>query len=100
MRSEQGERAQIMAVVLLEYRRAVVTGTGRPFAARACGAPAAHGTRRWHGGFEFMPRGDPAPLRTPPETTQPNPAATLYSATSITPVYLQSALRRFRTVDC
>ena len=100
MRSEQGERAQIMAVVLLEYRRAVVTGTGRPFAARACGAPAADGTRRWHGWFEFMPGGDRTPLRTPRETTQPNRAATLYWATGITPVYLEGALRRCGTVDC
>jgi hypothetical protein len=96
----QGERAQIMAVVLLEYRRAVVTGTGRAFAARACGAPAADGTRRWHGWFEFMPGGDRASLRTPRETTQPNRAATLYWATGITPVYLEGALRRCGTVDC
>src|SRR5882762_4993390 len=101
MRSEpQGERAQIMVVVLLEYRRAVVTGTGRAFAARACGAPADDGTRRWHGWFEFMPGGDRAPLRTPRETTQPNRAATLYWATGITAVYLEGALRRCGTVDC
>ena len=84
---------QIMAV-LLEYRWRVVTRTGCAFAARACGAPAHDGTKRWHGWLEFTPAGARAPLRTPRETTQPSRAATLYWAAGITPVYLEGALRR------
>jgi hypothetical protein len=89
-----------MAVVLLEYRWAVVTSTGRVYVARACGAPADDGTRRWHGWLEFMSAGDRAPLCTQRETTQPNRAATLYWAAGITPVYLEGALQRATRLAC
>lgn len=80
-------------VVLLNYARPVLAQTGRAYAARACGAPARDGTRRWHGWLEFM-AGDEITLRTPRETTQSNRAATLYWATGVTPIYLEGALRR------
>ena len=81
-----------MAEVLVEFTDPVVSETGAPYTARACGRPAPDGM--WEGWIEFLPIGSGEPVRSGRETTQPNRTDAMYWATGLTAVYLEGALHR------
>ena len=81
-----------MAEVLAEYPDVVVSGEGKQYTARACGAPMASGM--WHGWLEFVDTESGTALRSGRETTQPNRIDTVYWAGGLTAVYLEGALER------
>ena len=81
-----------MAEVLVEFSDVVLSGGGRRYTARACGAPVPSG--QWRGWIEFLDVESGEAIRSGRETTQPNRADTLYWATGLTAVYLDGALDR------
>jgi hypothetical protein len=81
-----------MAEVLARFAEPVVGPDGTAYRAQAVGAPM--DDRNWEGWIEFIPLGGGSPLRSPRETTQPNPRDAVYWATGLTPVYLEGALNR------
>ena len=83
-----------MAELLCTYTTALASHDGRLFRARAWGAKAADGTRRWNGWLEFVPLDGGDTVTTGPETTQPGRASTIYWATGLRAVYLEGALGR------
>ncbi len=73
----------------------VLHANGRAYHVRACGSEL--DPNLWQGWIEFEPIdgvGEPAVLRSPRETTQPNRTDAVYWATGLTPVYLEGALDR------
>jgi hypothetical protein len=83
-----------MAELLCTYTTALASHDGRLFRARAWGAQAADGTRRWNGWLEFVPLDGGHTVTTGAETTQPSRASTIYWATGLRAVYLEGALGR------
>jgi len=86
-------RAQAMDEVIHEFRTPVRDPDGHLYRVRALGRARKDGT--WIGWLEFAPVGFGGMARhTPRETTQPSPAALLYWALGIEPVYLEGAVAR------
>jgi hypothetical protein len=82
-----------VAEVLVQFANPIFDEDGRPYIARACGAPMAD-DKRWQGWIEFVQSGEGTAIRSVRETTQPNRADVEYWATGLTLVYLEGALRR------
>ena len=83
-----------MTEVIAEYEQPVNAPDGSVWAARACARPT---TDKWEGWIEFVPlSAGQQPLRTPPETTQPNRKAIVDWAEGIRPTYLEGAFERAR----
>lgn len=80
-----------MAEVFAEFKTIVVADNGRSFIPRACGAPL---DNVWQGWIEFVATDNGEVVRTPRETTQPNPTDIAYWAQGLTPIYLEGALSR------
>src|SRR5262249_57299202 len=76
-----------VAEVLRQFTDPVTGHDGESFIARACGAIAPDGM--WHGWIEVVPVSGEAPLRSGPETTQPNRQDALYWPGGRTPVHPQ-----------
>ena len=83
-----------MAEVVREFRTTVTAPDGHAYGARACGAAARDGTRRWHGWIEFVDHEGAPAIRTPRETTQRNRTDIAYWADGLTLHYLEGALDR------
>src|SRR5438445_154907 len=82
-----------MDELIHEFRTPVRDPDGHLYRARALGRARKDGT--WIGWLEFAPVGFGGMARhTPRETTQPGPAALLYWALGIEPVYLEGAVAR------
>ena len=89
------KEAMHVAELIHELPTAVLDEEGRTYLARVWGAERRDGT--WEGWLEFDPAdGEPEPLRTERETTQPNRAALEYWAFGLQPVYLDGAFARAR----
>src|SRR2546425_10707382 len=83
-------RARGMDELIHEFRTPVRDPDGHLYRARALGRARKDGT--WIGWLEFAPVGFGGKARhTPPETTQPGPAAPLALAHGGEPVYLPAA---------
>jgi len=82
-----------MDELIHEFRTPVRDPDGHRYRVRALGRARKDGT--WIGWLEFAPVGFGGMARhTPRETTQPGPAALLYWALGIEPVYLEGAVAR------
>ena len=82
-----------MSEILVQFAELVTDENGRPYLARACGAPMPNDTL-WQGWIEFIPVEGGPTIASGRETTQPNRTDTEYWATGLTPVYLEGALQR------
>jgi hypothetical protein len=74
----------------LPYR--VVDGAGQEFYVSVAGEPRDDG--RWDAWLEYVPLDDAPPLLTPTETTQPNRAAIVRWADTLSDIYVEGAFER------
>ena len=85
-----------MTQTLIRFDTPVIAPEGGRFGAHVCGREREGG--QWEAWIEFTNLTTGETLRTQRETTQPNLADAAYWASGLTPVYLEGALERVRSV--